>query len=54
MKQCNNSSLELCTPSRVDGSRAEGLPDDSLADIGGNEERDTGAETIAFLEKLVQ
>ena len=54
MKQCNNSSLELCTTTSVDGSRAEGFPDYSLTDVGGNEERDTRAEAITLLEKLVQ
>jgi len=42
------------TSARVDGGGAEGLPDDRLADVGCDEERDTGAQTVALLEQLIQ
>lgn len=42
------------TSASVDGGGAEGLPDDCLADVGGNEERDSRAQTIALLEQLIQ
>ena len=38
----------------VDGGRAERLPDDGLADVGGDEEGDAGAEAVALLQQLVQ
>ena len=38
----------------VDGGRGEALPDDRLADVGGDEEGDAGAEAVALLEQLVQ
>ena len=42
------------TSARVDGGGAEGLPHDRLTDVGCDEERDTGAQTVALLEQLVQ
>ena len=54
MKQRNDGTFELCTPTCVDGSWTEWLPDDSFTDVGGDKERDTGAKTVAFLEKLIQ
>ena len=54
MKQCDDGTFELCTPTCVDGSWTERFPDDCLTDVGGDEERDTGAKTIAFLEKFIQ
>jgi len=33
---------------------AERFPDNSLANIGGNKQTDTGAESIALLQKLVE
>lgn len=42
------------TSASVDGGGAEGLPDDGLTDVGGDEKRDTRTQTVAFLEQLVQ
>lgn len=42
------------TSAGVDSGGAEGLPHDCLADVGCNEERDTGAQTVALLEQLIQ
>ena len=49
-----NGTLELRATASVDSHWAESLPKDLLADIGGNEERDTRAETVALLEELVK
>ena len=54
MEKCNDSSLELGTAADVDSGWWECLPDDGFADVGGNEKRDTGAETVALGKKLVQ
>lgn len=50
----NQSTLKLRATTSVDGGGGEGLPHDRLANVGGNEERDTAAETIALLEELVK
>jgi len=37
----------------VDGCWTEGFPDNIFTDIGGNEQRNTGSQTIAFLKKFI-
>ena len=54
MEESNHGTLELGTTAGVDGGGAEGLPDDGLADVGGDEEGDPRAETVALLEELVE
>lgn len=44
----------MLTSAGVDGGGAEGFPDNGLTDVGGDEERDTRAQTVALLEQLVQ
>jgi hypothetical protein len=50
----DNGTLELGTSASVDGGGRESLPDDRLADVGGDEERDTTSETVALLEELIE
>ena len=40
VEEGNDSTLELSPAGAADGVGAEGLPDDALADVGGNEEGD--------------
>ena len=54
MEEGNESTLEFRSTAGVDGSGRECFPDDGLADVGSNEERDTGTETVALLKKLVK
>jgi hypothetical protein len=54
VEQSDNGSLEFRTTASVDGSWGEGFPDNALTDVGSNEERDTGSQTVALLEKLIQ
>ena len=54
MDKGQNRTLELRATTSVNGHWAECLPEDLLADVGGNEEGDTGAETVTLLEELVQ
>ena len=54
MEERNNSALELSTAAGVHGGGAERLPDDALALVGRDEERDAGAETVALGEELVE
>jgi hypothetical protein len=50
----NDGTLELGTTTGIDGSRWEGFPDNRLADVGGNEERDTRAKAVTFLKELIK
>jgi hypothetical protein len=52
--KADNGTLELRTTTGVDSGGREGAPDDRLADVGGDEERDTATKTVALLEKLVK
>ena len=54
MEKGNESTLEFRSAASVDGSGREGLPDDGLANVGGDKKRDTGTETIPLLEKFVE
>ena len=54
VEECNDGTLKLGTTTSVDGRRRECLPDNGLADVGGNKERDTASKTISFLEELVE
>jgi hypothetical protein len=52
--KADNGTLELGTTASVDSGRGECAPDDGLADVGGDEERDTATKTVSLLEKLVK
>jgi len=54
VEEGDDGSLKLGSTTGVDGSRGECLPDNALADVGGDEERDTRSQSVAFLEELVQ
>ena len=54
VEESNDCSFEFCATSGVDGGWRERLPDNGLTDVGGDEERDTGAQTISFLKEFVQ
>lgn len=54
VEERDDGALELGSTASVDGCRGEGLPDDGLANVGRNKERDTGAETVALLEELIE
>lgn len=54
VEQSNDCTLEVDAAVDGDGGRAESLPDDVLADVGGNEQGDTRAQAVALLQKLVQ
>lgn len=42
------------TSASVDSGGAEGLPDDGFTDVGGDEQGDARAQTIALLQQLIQ
>ena len=54
VEQRNDGTFELGPTTNVDGGRGEGLPDDRLADVGGDEQVDAGSETVALLKKFVE
>lgn len=54
MKQGDDSALKLVTSARVDRVRAEGFPDNGLADVGGNKEGNARSETVALLKEFVE
>jgi hypothetical protein len=54
VEESNDGTLELGATAGVDGRGGEGLPDDRLANVGSDEQRNTAAETVALLEKLVE
>lgn len=54
MEQGDYSSFEFGSSASVYSGWREGLPDDGLADVGGDEERNTGTKTVALLKELVE
>ena len=54
VEEGDKCTLEFWTAAGVNGSGRECLPDDGLANVSSNEERDTRAETITLLEKFVE
>ena len=49
MEKSNDGSLELGSTSGVDSRGTEGLPDNVLADVGGDEQTDAGTQPVALL-----
>lgn len=54
VEESNDSAFELRSTAGVDSSGREGLPDDRLADVSSDEERDTASKTITLLQELIQ
>ena len=54
VEECDDSAFKLGSLIRADGDGREGLPQDDLADIGGDEQGDAASETVTLLEELVK
>lgn len=54
VEEGDDGTLELGTTTSVDGGRRESLPHDRLANVGGNEQRNTTAETVSLLQELIE
>jgi len=54
MEESDDSSLEFGSSAGVNRGRRESLPYDGFADVGGNEERNTGSKSITLLQELIQ
>jgi len=52
--ESNDRALKFGTTTGVNSGGREGLPHDRLANVGGNEEGNATAKTIALLEELVE
>ena len=54
MEKSNDSSFEFSSSTGINGGGTECLPDDSFANVGSNENRDTRSETVSLLQELVE
>jgi hypothetical protein len=54
VEERDDGTLELGTSTSVDGSRRKGLPDDGLANVGRDEQVDSGSETVSLGQELVE
>ena len=54
MEQRDDGALELGAAAGVHGGGGEGFPDDALALVRGDEQRDARAEAVALRQQLVQ
>ena len=54
MEEGDDGSLELGALLRADGDRGERPPQDVLANVRSDEQRDARAETVTFLEELIE
>ncbi len=54
MEAGNHGAFKFDAAGAGDGVGREGLPDDALADVGGDEEGDPRAQAIAVLQHFVQ
>lgn len=53
VEEGDDRALELGSATVVDRRGGEGLPHDVLADVGRDEQGDSGAESVALLQKLI-
>jgi len=49
-----DGSLELGSASGVNGRGRKGLPDNSLADVGGDEEGNSRSQSVTLLKELIK
>lgn len=54
MEKCDDGTFEFGILLSLDGDRGETLPQDDLADVGGDEKGNTVSKTVALLEELVK
>ena len=54
MEKGDDRAFERRTATRVDGGGREGLPDNILTNVGGNEQRDGRAQALSLLQELIQ
>lgn len=54
VEESDDGAFKLNTTRPSNGVRGEGLPDNALADVSGNEEGDSRAKAIAMLQHLIK
>lgn len=54
VEESDQGTLELGAVADVVGGGAESLPEDGLADVSGDEERDTRSQSVTLLQELIQ
>lgn len=54
VEESDDCALKLFAAAGVDCGWGEGPPDDGFANASGDEQRDTGSKTIAFLQELIE
>lgn len=54
VEESNDGTLEFGTTAGINGCRGESLPDDRLADVGRDEQRNTAAKSISLLQELIE
>jgi hypothetical protein len=54
VEEGNESTLKFWSTPGIDGGWRERFPDDRLADVSSDEERDTRTETVTLLEKFIE
>lgn len=54
VEQGDDGAFVFRSPTRVDGHRRQGFPDNAFADVGSNEKADTTSETISLLEDFIE
>jgi hypothetical protein len=54
VEKSDDGALEFSSLISSDGDWGEAFPEDRLADVGGNEKRDSGTETVSLLKELIK
>lgn len=54
MEQSDDGTFKLRSTTGVNGGGGKRLPNDALANVGGDKERDPRSQTIALLEELIE
>lgn len=54
VEESNNATFEFSTLVSSNGDWGERFPEDQFTDVGGNEKRDTRAETVTLLQEFIK
>jgi len=54
MEESNDSALKLCTLFSSDSDGRETFPENNFTNVGRDKQGNTTAETVAFLQELVE
>mmetsp|Transcript_1989 Transcript_1989/g.4491 ORF Transcript_1989/g.4491 Transcript_1989/m.4491 type:complete len:302 (+) Transcript_1989:837-1742(+) len=54
VEESNDSTFEFSSTTSVEGGRRKGLPDNGLANVGGNEKRNTRTKSVSLLQEFIK